>query len=85
MTGTDFLLQAPAVAPPVLAALARQARARAIVPVGTGAPVAYRFPDVAASEGSSPRRAPRAATAHSFLRSAGSTRCASSRWTWTRR
>ncbi len=51
MTGTDFLLQAPAVAPPVVAALARQARARAIVPVGTGAPVAYAFPDVEASDG----------------------------------
>jgi len=51
MTGTDFLLQAPAVAPPVVAALARQARARAIVPVGTGAPVAYAFPDVPASDG----------------------------------
>ena len=50
MTGTDFLLQAPSIAPPVLAALARQAQARAIVPAGTGAPVAYCFPDVAVSE-----------------------------------
>ena len=43
----DFVVQAPAMAPGVLAQLARQAGARAIVPVGFGAPAAWRFPDVA--------------------------------------
>ena len=42
-----FVVQAPAIAPHVLAQLARQAGARAIVPVGFGAPAAWRFPDVA--------------------------------------
>ncbi len=47
-SATDFLVQAPAIAPAVLADLARMSGARAFVPAGTGAPVAYRFPDVAA-------------------------------------
>ena len=50
MTGAatvrDFVVQAPAMAPDVLAQLARQAGARAIVPAGSGAPAAWRFPDV---------------------------------------
>jgi len=44
---TDFVVQAPEVPPPVLAALASQAQARAIVPFGAGAPAAYRFPEIA--------------------------------------
>jgi phosphoserine phosphatase len=43
----DFVVQAPEFAPETLAALARQARAACIVPFGAGAPVAYRFPQIA--------------------------------------
>ncbi|MFO1314086.1 MAG: phosphoserine phosphatase SerB [Burkholderiales bacterium] len=46
----DFVVQAPAVAPAVIAKLARQAGAQAIVPVGTGAPAAWRFPEVAVND-----------------------------------
>jgi phosphoserine phosphatase len=47
--GTDFVVQAPEVSAETLSALARQARAGAIVPFGAGAPVAYRFPQIAES------------------------------------
>ena len=43
------------------------------------------FPTSRRARTSSPRRAPPAATARSSPRSAGSTRCAWSRWTWIRR
>ena len=45
-----FVVQAPAIAPHVLAQLARQAGARAIVPAGFGTPEAWRFPDVAGDD-----------------------------------
>ncbi len=45
-TVSDFVAQAPAIAPAAVAALARRAGARAIVPIGTGEPAAYRFPGV---------------------------------------
>lgn len=41
---TSLVVQAPSVAPNVLATLARQANARAIIPFGTGRPAAYRLP-----------------------------------------
>jgi phosphoserine phosphatase len=44
---SDFIVQAPVVPPAALAALARLARAGAIVPFGTGTPSAYRFPGFA--------------------------------------
>ena len=47
IASTDFVVQAPEVSALTLAALARQAHAGAIVPVGAGAPAAYRFPEVA--------------------------------------
>ncbi len=43
---TEFIVQAPAISPVTLAALAQRARAEAIVPFGSGSPVAYRFPGV---------------------------------------
>lgn len=45
---TDFVVQAPVLAPATVAALARTAGAAAIVPIGAGAPAAYRFPGVTA-------------------------------------
>ena len=49
MTGTHrFLLQASLLAPPTLAALAHSAGAKTIIPVGSGTPQAYVFPDIAA-------------------------------------
>ncbi|MFO1323344.1 MAG: phosphoserine phosphatase SerB [Burkholderiales bacterium] len=44
---SDLVLQAPAIRPAALTALARRAGAQAVVPFGTGAPVAYRLPGVA--------------------------------------
>ncbi|MCC7218423.1 MAG: phosphoserine phosphatase SerB [Burkholderiales bacterium] len=46
----DFVVQAPIVTPAVIARLARQAGAQAIVPVGSGAPAAWRFPEVAQND-----------------------------------
>jgi len=48
---TEFVMQAPQISALTLAALARRARAGAIIPAGTGAPVAYRFPEIADSPG----------------------------------
>ena len=48
MIAPDLILQAPALAPDALAALARHAHARAVVPVGAGRPIAYRLPDAGA-------------------------------------
>lgn len=45
----ELVVQAPALADDRLAELAERLGARAIVPVGLGAPVAYRFPGVAAT------------------------------------
>ena len=45
--GSEFVVQAPAIDVAALAALAARAGARAIVPVGTGKPEAYRLPGVA--------------------------------------
>jgi phosphoserine phosphatase len=42
-------MQAPDVPAQALAALARQAHAGAIIPVGAGTPAAYRFPEIAES------------------------------------
>jgi phosphoserine phosphatase len=48
MTGTHrFLLQASQLAPPTLAALARSAGAKTVIPVGRGTPQAYVIPDIA--------------------------------------
>jgi phosphoserine phosphatase len=44
---TDFIVQAPDIARETLDLLAARTRAGAIVPIGTGTPAAYRFPDVA--------------------------------------
>lgn len=44
---TDFVVQATALPPATIAALARESGARAIVPFGAGTPTAYRFPDLA--------------------------------------
>jgi phosphoserine phosphatase len=41
---TDFIVQAPAVAPRTLAMLARRTHAGAIIPFGAGTPPAYCFP-----------------------------------------
>ena len=49
MTFADFVVQAPEVSAPTLAGLARQARAGAVVPIGAGAPAAYRFPEIVES------------------------------------
>ena len=46
MTSPALVVQAPAVAPGTLAEIAATAGARAIVPVGLGAPHAYRLPGV---------------------------------------
>jgi phosphoserine phosphatase len=46
-TATDFVVQAPTLPAQALFALARESRARAIVPFGAGTPAAYRFPEVA--------------------------------------
>jgi phosphoserine phosphatase len=45
---SDLVLQAPALDASVVAALARRAGARAVLPVGHGKPVAYRLLDAAA-------------------------------------
>ncbi len=45
--GADFVVQAPSVAPSVLARLARTADAGALIPFGNGSPAAYRLPGVA--------------------------------------
>ncbi len=42
---SDFIVQGPVVPPATLAALAIEARARAIIPFGAGTPPAYRFPE----------------------------------------
>ena len=42
---TDFVVQATALPPATIAALARESGARAIVPFGAGTPTAYRCPD----------------------------------------
>ncbi|MEO8346375.1 MAG: phosphoserine phosphatase SerB [Betaproteobacteria bacterium] len=44
MTPYDFVVQAPQLSPASLAALARLARADAIIPFGSGTPPAFRFP-----------------------------------------
>jgi len=44
---TDLVVQASALAPDAVARLARAAHTGAIVPIGRGAPAAYRLPDVA--------------------------------------
>ncbi len=44
---TDLVVQASRLAPTVVAELAREAHASAIVPFGLGTPTAYRLPDVA--------------------------------------
>ena len=46
MNDHDFLVQAPGIAPELVAHLGRRANASAIVPSGMGAPVAYRFPEI---------------------------------------
>ncbi len=51
MADHDFVLQAPAIAPALIAQLAEQAKATAIVPIGLGAPVAYRLTGVAHEPG----------------------------------
>ena len=44
MVTTDFIVQAPVVAPATLAVLARRTHAGAIIPFGAGMPPAYCFP-----------------------------------------
>jgi len=46
-TAAEFVVQAPTLPAQALFALARESRARAIVPFGAGTPAAYRFPEVA--------------------------------------
>jgi phosphoserine phosphatase len=46
----ELVIQAPALAAPALAALAGRIGARAVVPIGSGTPAAYRFPDVERDE-----------------------------------
>ena len=46
----DLVLQAPALAAPIVAALAARTRAQAIVPVGSGVPPAVLFPGVSCDE-----------------------------------
>ena len=43
---TDFIIQAPAIPAATVADLARQAGARAVIPIGLGTPAAFRFPEV---------------------------------------
>jgi phosphoserine phosphatase len=45
-----LLLQSPLLAPDTLAALARLAGARALIPVGSGSPMAYVLPDIVAHQ-----------------------------------
>jgi len=46
MAKSDFVIQAQEIPPAAVAALARQAGARAVIPFGAGTPVAYRLFDV---------------------------------------
>ncbi|MCC7328155.1 MAG: phosphoserine phosphatase SerB [Burkholderiales bacterium] len=48
---TDFVVQAPVIAPSTIAALGRLAGAQAIIPFGSGSPAAYRLPGVAGDDG----------------------------------
>jgi phosphoserine phosphatase len=48
---TNFIVQAPDIAPETLAMFAARTRAGAVVPFGAGTPPAYRFPDVAHDDG----------------------------------
>jgi phosphoserine phosphatase len=50
-TSRDLVVQAPALTAETVAALARRAGARAIVPIGNGSPTAYRFPGASFDQG----------------------------------